>query len=225
MSRLVDIEKYTNDLTEKLKSHFGDRLLYVGLQGSYLRGEATENSDIDIMLVFDNISASVLKEYREILICLGEYDRACGFVCGREELLNWNPQEICHVLHTTKDIYGKLQDLIPSYSKKEIADYIKISVCNLDHMLCHRLIHSDMEKNINKLPMARRDIFFILQNLYYLENGEFIQTKSEVTEKVSGSDLRVWECLSKEISYNDFDEYFNLVMDWCKDVLIRTSGY
>ena len=82
-----------------------------------------------------------------------------------------------------------------------------------------------MEKSINKLPMARRDVFFILQNLYYLENGEFIQTKSEVTEKVSGSDLRVWECLSKEISYNDFDECFNLVMDWCKDVLIRTSGY
>ena len=45
---LVDIEDYTKRLTEELKKKFGKRLLYVGLQGSYLRGEATSESDIDI---------------------------------------------------------------------------------------------------------------------------------------------------------------------------------
>ncbi|MBQ9141799.1 MAG: nucleotidyltransferase domain-containing protein [Lachnospiraceae bacterium] len=37
---------------DSTKDEFGDRLLYVGLQGSYLRGEATESSDIDIMVGF-----------------------------------------------------------------------------------------------------------------------------------------------------------------------------
>ena len=51
MNNLVDIADYTKRLTEELKMKFGKRLLYVGLQGSYLRGEATPESDIDIMLV------------------------------------------------------------------------------------------------------------------------------------------------------------------------------
>ena len=138
MNNLVDIEDYTKRLTEELKMKFGKRLLYVGLQGSYLRGEATTESDIDIMLVLDEIHSKDLNVYRQILKELGEYNRACGFVCGRNELLNWFPEEICHVLHTTSDIYGKLSDIVPNYSKKDVANYIKMSVGNLYHMLCHR---------------------------------------------------------------------------------------
>ena len=225
MNNVVDINDYLNRLTDSLKSKFGDRLLYVGLQGSYLRGEATPDSDIDIMLVLDEIHAKDLSDYRQILEELGEYERACGFVCGKEELLNWFPEEICHVLHTTLDIYGKLSDLIPEYHKKDIADYIKMSVGNLYHMLCHRRIHSEMEKNVNKLPLAKRDIFFILQNLYYLEDNDFIEKKSELVSKVKGIDFQVWECFSKEVTFVNLDQNLDLLLDWCKDVLKRTSGY
>ena len=225
MNNLVDIEDYTKRLTEELKMKFGKRLLYVGLQGSYLRGEATPESDIDIMLVLDEIHSKDLNVYRQILEELGEYNRACGFVCGRNELLNWFPEEICHVLHTTSDIYGKISDIVPNYSKKDVADYIKMSVGNLYHMLCHRRIHSEMEKNVNILPLAKRDIFFILQNLYYLEDNTFIEKKTEVTSIVKGSDLQVWDCFSENVTYENIDQKLDLLLDWCKDVLKRTSGY
>ncbi|WP_026499403.1 nucleotidyltransferase domain-containing protein [Butyrivibrio sp. WCD2001] len=225
MNNLVDIKDYTQRLTEELKMKFGKRLLYVGLQGSYLRGEATLESDIDIMLVFDKVHAEDLNSYRQILLDLGEYERACGFVCGRDELLNWFPEEICHILHTTSDIYGKLKCIVPNYSKKDVADYIKMSVGNLYHMLCHRRIHSEMEKNVNKLPLVKRDIFFILQNLYYLEDNNFIETKSEVASMVKGIDLQVWECFLEDVTYENIDQKLDLLLDWCKDVLKRTSGY
>ena len=220
---LVDIEDYTKRLTEELKKKFGKRLLYVGLQGSYLRGEATSESDIDIMLVLDEVHAKDLNVYRQILEELGEYNRACGFVCGRNELLNWFPEEICHILHTTSDIYGRLSDLAPAYSKKDVADYIKMSVGNLYHTLCHRRIHSEMEKNVNKLSLAKRDIFFILQNLYYFENNNFIEKKSEVASVVTGIDLQVWECFSENVTVENIDQKLDLLLDWCKDALKRTS--
>ena len=76
MNNLVDINDYTNRLTEELKTKFGDRLLYVGLQGSYLRGEATLESDIDIMLVLDEIHAKgkitpeeKVKEWKSLGLC------------------------------------------------------------------------------------------------------------------------------------------------------------
>ena len=52
----LSIEDWMKDLTEKLKRQFGQRLLFVGLQGSYQRGEATADSDIDVVVLLDTLS-------------------------------------------------------------------------------------------------------------------------------------------------------------------------
>ena len=44
-----NIDNYMENLISRCKEAFGNRLVYVGQQGSWLRGEATENSDIDVM--------------------------------------------------------------------------------------------------------------------------------------------------------------------------------
>ncbi|MDE6941862.1 MAG: hypothetical protein K2P40_13090, partial [Lachnospiraceae bacterium] len=38
------VDEYMQQLILSMKNVFGGRLLYVGLQGSYLRGEATEDA-------------------------------------------------------------------------------------------------------------------------------------------------------------------------------------
>ena len=50
---MFDLDKYLADLIMNCRSAFGERLLYMGLQGSWLRGEAHENSDIDIMVILE----------------------------------------------------------------------------------------------------------------------------------------------------------------------------
>ena len=101
------VDEYIPTLIKLLKTAYKERLLYVGLQGSYLRGEATENSDIDIMVVISNMTVADIAKYREAIFSLENYDKSCGFICGIEELQNWNTLEICHILHTTKDYYEK----------------------------------------------------------------------------------------------------------------------
>ena len=88
---MINIENYITRLTELLAAKFGSRLVYIGLQGSYLRGEATENSDIDIMAVIDVLSVSDLDAYRAVINSLEESDKACGFICSKEDLAAWNP--------------------------------------------------------------------------------------------------------------------------------------
>ena len=95
-------DEYISSLTRLLSTAFGERLIYVGLQGSYLRGEATESSDIDVMVVIDCMSVADLAAYRQAIASLPDADKSCGFICGRDELLHWNPLEICHLLHTTR---------------------------------------------------------------------------------------------------------------------------
>ena len=216
-------DDYISALIELLKPIYHERLLYVGLQGSYLRGEATEQSDIDIMVVIDNISVDDLDEYRKAISLLEGYDKSCGFICGVGELQNWNALEICHLLYSTKDYYGKLADLIPQYTDDDVQNFVRVSLCNLYHEICHRYIHASKEKNIAKIPYTYKSVFFILQNLYYLNSGRFINTKTELLEALSGKDKQILETaisLCEGVTF-DFDEVFALLFSWCKETMVK----
>lgn len=212
---MFSIEAYINDLISELRKLLGARLLYVGLQGSYLRGEATEKSDIDIMAVIDDITVSDLDAYRNALKAVGNFDRSCGFICGRRELLNWNPLEICHLLHTTKDYYGVLAELVPEYTRDDERNYVKLSLNNLYHELCHGYVHADIEKNIRQFPMTCKSVFFIMQDLYYLESGIFAMTKKELLEHLQGEDKDILEMTLSLKNDIDFDAAFEAMLEWC----------
>lgn len=218
---MFNANEYIEKLTELLRAAYGERLCYVGLQGSYLRGEATENSDIDVMVVIRDITVSDLDEYRKAVLSLDNFDKSCGFICGVEDLENWNPLEICHLLNTTKDYYGKLSLLVPAYTGGDIRAFIKMSVGNLYHEICHRYIHASRERSIEALPFSYKSVFFILQNLYYLENGVFVGTKKELLSLLEGKDKFVLESVLNIGNSFDFDEKFNLLFSWCKETLNR----
>lgn len=221
----MDIQAYLNRLIGGLTHTFGDRLLYMGLQGSYLRGEATETSDIDVMVIFDEIDASTLDTYRELLISVGDYDRSCGFVCSREDMAAWNTPEVCHLLHTTRDLYGRLADFVPAYTREDVIQYVKVSVGNLYHELCHRYIHASRETNQSHLPMTCKAVFFILQNVHYLKTGSFVATKKELLEALEGDDREIL-ALSLRLSEGeslDFDNAFAGLLHWCQGTLTQWS--
>ena len=220
---MVDIEKYMSRLISLLQNQFGERLLYVGLQGSYLRGEATECSDIDIMVVVDLLSVSDLDAYRAIIASMDYFDRSCGFICSKEDLLHWNHLEICNLLHSTKDYFGKLCDIIPEYTREDIRTFVILSINNLYHEICHRYIHGNKENNVAALPGTYKGVFFILQNFYYLKSGEFITRKAELLKKLDGKDRDVLaRCidLGSGNAY-DFEETFALLFSWCQETLSK----
>lgn len=220
---MFQIESYIEELLTLLKTSFGERLVYMGLQGSYLRNEQNENSDIDIMAVIDHMTVSDLDSYKEAILRVGYYEKSCGFICGKDELADWNPLEACHLVHTTKDIYGTLSELLPKYTLEDEKNFIKLSIGNLYHELCHRYLHADREKNEAKLPGTYKSLFFILQNLIFLEQGVFYVTKAELNDHLKGQDREVFAMLlqfqnGKEV---DFDEAFSLLFSWCQNALIR----
>ncbi len=65
---IIEIDAYLHKLINELKIAFGTRLIYVGLQGSYGRNEASESSDIDIVVILDELQIADMDVYRQILI-------------------------------------------------------------------------------------------------------------------------------------------------------------
>ena len=218
---MIDIENYMKQLIPLLRDRLGCRLRYVGLQGSYLRGEANDLSDVDIMVVVDALGVSDLDSYRSAIQSLDYFDQSCGFICSTADLINWNPLEICHLLHSTKDYCGALRELVPVYTESDIRNFVKMSVNNLYHEICHRYIHGDSVNNVWKLPFSYKGVFFILQNLYYLNHGEFVGTKAELLSRLKGKDRAVLEraLQLKCCDPYDFPGSFELLFAWCQETI------
>ena len=218
---MFNIETYIKNIIESLQEKFGSRLLYVGLQGSYLREEATEDSDADIMVIIDELSVRDLTTYKKIIAELETPEKSCGFLCGRAELEKWNPLEINSLLYGTKDYYGKLAEYVPQYNRNDIVNFTKVSIGNLYHEICHRYLHADFFKNKNKLPHSYKKVFFILQSAYYLRTGVFYPTKKELLNNLSEKDKEVLE-MAVQLKNNDdydFEKAFSVLFTWSQEIL------
>ena len=73
---MFSIETYVKDLKEALETTFGERFLYLGLQGSHLRGDATEQSDIYVVVILDSLDINDLEAYKNVVDSLPFSDKA-----------------------------------------------------------------------------------------------------------------------------------------------------
>ncbi len=220
---MIDLDEYIKRFIDEAKKAYGKRLMYVGLQGSRLRGEATEDSDIDIMVVIDELTVNDMNLYREILDSVGNRDKSCGFLCGRDELSRWTSLEAYQLLETTKDLYNSLFELLPKFDRQDEILYVKTSLGNIYHELCHRYVHSDREKNVMKFRATCKYFFFLIQNLHYLETGDFIKTKRELIEAVGEEDQKILK-MAKLPDDFDFDKEFKTAFEWCQKAFARIDS-
>lgn len=138
---MFQIEPWLKQLASQLQSAFSDRLLFLGLQGSYQRGEATEHSDIDVVVILDELSPADLEQYRRILDAMPYREKACGFVSGLRELQSWPRYDVFQLYFDTRPLFGELSDWLPPFQREEAAEAVNVGCANLYHELCHRCLH------------------------------------------------------------------------------------
>ena len=91
---MIDIKTWVPQFVNKVEQSFGNRIWFIGLQGSYGRNEATDASDIDVVVILDELRINDLKTYRDMLDTLPNRDLICGFISGKAELLNWEASDL-----------------------------------------------------------------------------------------------------------------------------------
>ncbi len=222
---MIDIQDYSRRFIEVLLAEFDERVCYIGLQGSYLRGEANQGSDIDMMVILNEMTVTDMERYRSILDRVGNADLACGFICSKADMQKWNPLEICQLKYATKDLYGVLADFLPKWTLDDEVNYVKMSLNNLYHGLCHSYIHGSRERLAQGLYDCYKAAFFILQNTYYLatcregaENAEFVLQKAELVKRLQGEDRAVIETLLDLTNggHIDVERHYALLFNWCQ---------
>ena len=135
----------------------------------------------------------------------------------------WNPLEVCQLLHTTKDLHGRLSDYLPRADREDELCYVRLSLGNLYHEICHRYIHADRERNAAKLGSAYKTLFFVIQNLHYLESGSFVLTKRELVERIPDGDREVL-LLAERFDGTGFDAALECLFSWMQNAFSRLDA-
>jgi hypothetical protein len=172
------------------------------------------------MVILDGFSVRDMDIYRGILKEIGIYKKSCGFICGKDEMKCWNPLEVCQLCQTTKDLVGVLIDYLPPATREDEINYVKLSLGNLYHELCHRYIHADKEKNNARFRGTCKSVFYLIQNLHFLESGHFILSRKDLKEAVTDEDRLILELAELPDDY-DFDQAFSFLFAWCQSAFAR----
>ena len=212
---MVDINVWMNDFLQKLNDFFANRVWFVGLQGSYGRGEATETSDIDIVVILDELNASDIQTYQDMLDSLPHRELICGFVSGKDEILNWEPSELFQFYHDTTAIKGSLDDLLPLIDNATIDRAIKMGVCNIYHGCIHNMLHEKSEQILKGLYKAAS---FVVQAIVFKQTGNYIKYQSQLLQVVSADERLITAIFLKYKNEEaiDFNEASRMLFEWSK---------
>ena len=137
---MINIQTWLQSYLQALNEYFPNRIWFVGLQGSYARGEANTESDIDIVAILDELTAADIQRYDTMLDTLPHRALICGFLSGKEEIMNWEPADLFQFYYDTTPIIGSLDDLLSLIDDAAINRSIKTAVGNIYHGCVHNLL-------------------------------------------------------------------------------------
>lgn len=218
-----DVTGWMKELTRRLLERFGERLLFTGLQGSRQRGEAREDSDIDVVVILDELGERDLAAYRALLRGMPQGELACGFICGLEELRGWPGYDLVALSRDTGGYFGDLAALLPPLTREDEIACVKVGAANLYHAACHTLLYGPMEAQV--LRELDKSAFFLLRMDHAL-HGEYLPTRAALLKRLDGAHRQVLLDGMEEdgaLQKADCEERLGRLISLCGEIL-RAGG-
>ena len=174
---MIDITAWMENFLQRLNEAFGNRVWFVGLQGSYGRGEATQTSDIDIVVILDKLTVLDIQSYNTMLDALPHRELICGFLSGKDEILNWEPSDLFQFCYDTTPIKGSLNEVLTVVDENAVNRAIKIGACNIFHGCVHNMLY---EKSEDILRGLYKSASFVIQAIVFKQTENYIRHQEEL---------------------------------------------
>ena len=219
---MVDITAWMNDFLQKLNHTFENRVWFVGLQGSYGRGEATETSDIDTVVILDELSAMDIQNYNKMLNTLPHRELVCGFLSGKDDIMNWEPSDLFRFCHDTTPIKGSLDEVLTLVDKNAVNRAIKTGACNIFHGCVHNML---IDKSEDILRGLYKSASFVVQAIVFKQTGKYIRHQKDMLKIVSPDERVIVETFlnlknGRAVEFNTMSE---MLFIWAKKWIKKTK--
>ena len=219
---MPEITSWTSHFLQILDKTFAERVWFVGLQGSYGRGEASETSDIDMVVILDDVSAVDIQTYQAMLDTLPNRELICGFLSGKQDLLNWEPSDLFQFYYDTKPLKGNLDEVLELLDETAVNRAIKIGACNIFHGCVHNMLHEQSEEILRGLYKSAS---FVVQAIYFVQTGAYVRRQKDLLEVASLEERTIVDTFLKlkQGGEMDFDAMSETLFAWSKSWIAKTN--
>ena len=217
---MINIENWMGAFIVRLNETFENRVWFVGLQGSYGRGEATKSSDIDVVVILDKLAVEDIKLYGAMLDTLPNRELICGFLSGKDEIFRWEPSDLFQFCYDTTPIKGSLDEILALVDETAVDRAIKIGTCNIYHGCVHNMLHKKSEDILRGLYKSAS---FVVQAIAFKRTGKYIKHQKDLLPIVSPDEQAIIETF---VNYKngmtaDFEKASQVLFSWSKEWITK----
>ena len=219
---MIEIQGWMNQFLKVLEKNFAGRIWFVGLQGSYGRGEATEQSDIDTVVILDQLNAADLKVYRDMIDTLPHRELICGFLSGKEEILHWDPAELFQFYYDTTPIQGTLDALLSRIDAAAVERAIHSGACQIYHGCVHNMLYGKSDAVLRELYKSAS---FVVQAIAFRTVGKYIKFQKDLQKVITGRDAAVVSVFRKLKNSGavEFAAMSETLLEWAEGLIVSSQ--
>ncbi len=227
------VDQWLDKFLERLKSTFGGRLVFVGLHGSWARGEGKAESDIDITTVLDQVDPKDLCAFRKIIVSMpNAKNSACGGLYSIAEEQTLPRFEGAHLFYEYKVLYGTLDDIVKKPTPIDLLEDVRFKASSNLFIARNYLIYPhDPRKVVPRLHYPFKCCFFGLQSWILLCEDRFVALKNDLIDALTDADdrevvrvVRDWRQSEKDREKRPL-HYIELLERWSRKMLSRVQSY
>lgn len=198
----MDIDVWMNDLIDQLKTEFKEKLVLVGLQGSRARDEQREDSDIDIVVVIEDLNADDLASYRSVIQKMPHAELACGFIGSPDVLAAWPRHDVFNLANDTDIRYGSFDFMDTEFTAEEAKLAADACASEIYHALCHTAV---FEPNMlpDLLQGCLKSVFFGIRAKHFAQTGEFVNSRAQLSKLANDDETKLLQAYDGNVQMDD----------------------
>jgi len=146
----------------------------------------------------------------------------CGFLSGKDDIMNWEPSDLFQFCHDTTPIKGSLDEVLTFVDEIAVNRTIKIGACNIFHGCVHNML---IDKNEDILRGLYKSASFVVQAIVFKQTGNYIKHQEELLQAVSSNERGIIETFLslKNDGTVDFNSMSETLFDWSKKWIAENS--
>jgi len=223
------VDSWLSGFVSRLRDAFGDRLVFVGHHGSWARGEAGGESDIDTMIILDRFEPPDLVAYRSAVDSMPGGGRdASGLVNSVPEMRSRPHSELLQYFYGCQVLHGSLKGVVERPAAADLVDDARRKASDNLLVARHYLLYPhDLAQKVNALHYPFKECVYALQAWTLAHSGRFLSRKEDLLLALADADDRSVVAVARDWRETREDRearprcYVELLERWSRKMLLR----
>ena len=225
------VDRWLGEFVRRMQESFGERLVFVGHHGSWARGEARPDSDIDTVVVLREVGEDESQRYRDII---GDMTRGgeavSGLLLSAAEMGAWPGAMLLQFFYGCQVLHGGLDGIAQPPSRRELLDQARrCAAYNLLSARHYLLYPHDLSAKVGRTYYPFKECVFALQGFLLAETGTFYARKDDLLKAVTDPEDQTVVKIVRDWSESATDReqrpewYFRQLERWCSRMVVRAA--